>query len=177
MSRIDHPLHDQEAGSADSTPGHHAHRRCPYQRSPPADCPPRCCRTNCPCRRPSRRSSNKGAPAVADILQRRDDRLLVIVGPCSIHDHDQAIDFARLLKTAADALKDDLSDRNARLLREAAHHGRLEGLHQRPASRRQLPHQTRACAARASCCWRSAASACPPAPNSSTCSARNISPT
>ena len=38
---------------------------------------------------------------VSDILHGRDDRLLVIVGPCSIHDHDQAIEYARQLKDLA----------------------------------------------------------------------------
>jgi 3-deoxy-7-phosphoheptulonate synthase len=46
--------------------------------------------------------------ATDDILHGRDDRLVMVVGPCSIHDHDQAIDYARRLKTAADALRDDL---------------------------------------------------------------------
>lgn len=45
---------------------------------------------------------------IGNILHGRDDRLLLIVGPCSIHDHDQALDYARRLKAAADALKDDL---------------------------------------------------------------------
>ena len=36
---------------------------------------------------------------------------------------------------------DDARDRDARLLREAAHHGRLEGPDQRPVPRRELPHQ------------------------------------
>jgi 3-deoxy-7-phosphoheptulonate synthase len=34
--------------------------------------------------------------------------LLIVVGPCSIHDHDQALDYAQQLKTQAEALKDDL---------------------------------------------------------------------
>ncbi|TXD52716.1 3-deoxy-7-phosphoheptulonate synthase, partial [Ralstonia sp. TCR112] len=33
--------------------------------------------------------------AISNILHGRDDRLLLIVGPCSIHDHDQALDYAR----------------------------------------------------------------------------------
>ena len=37
------------------------------------------------------------------VLHGSDDRLLAIVGPCSIHDHDEALDYARLLKAAADA--------------------------------------------------------------------------
>jgi len=36
------------------------------------------------------------------------DRLIVVVGPCSIHDHDQAIEYGRRLKTVADELHGDL---------------------------------------------------------------------
>jgi 3-deoxy-7-phosphoheptulonate synthase len=32
------------------------------------------------------------------VLHGQDDRLVVVVGPCSIHDHDQAMEYARLLK-------------------------------------------------------------------------------
>ena len=46
--------------------------------------------------------------AVADVLHGRDDRLIVVVGPCSIHDHGQAIEYGRLLKAEADALQRDL---------------------------------------------------------------------
>ena len=45
---------------------------------------------------------------ISDVLHGRDDRLLVVVGPCSIHDHDQAMDYARLLKVSADELRKDL---------------------------------------------------------------------
>ena len=46
--------------------------------------------------------------AISRILHGDDDRLLIVVGPCSIHDHDQALDYAQQLKTQAEALKDDL---------------------------------------------------------------------
>jgi 3-deoxy-7-phosphoheptulonate synthase len=46
--------------------------------------------------------------AISNVLHGRDDRLVVVVGPCSIHDHDQAMAYARLLKVQADALKADL---------------------------------------------------------------------
>jgi len=46
--------------------------------------------------------------AISDVLQGRDDRLVVVVGPCSIHDHDQAMDYARRLKVAADRHAKDL---------------------------------------------------------------------
>ncbi|RPA12131.1 3-deoxy-7-phosphoheptulonate synthase [Gordonia sp. OPL2] len=46
---------------------------------------------------------------IADILAGRDDRLLVVVGPCSVHDPIAAIDYARrlapLAKDHADRLK------------------------------------------------------------------------
>jgi 3-deoxy-7-phosphoheptulonate synthase len=45
---------------------------------------------------------------VVDILNGEDDRLLVVVGPCSIHDPEAAMDYARRLKTVADELRDDL---------------------------------------------------------------------
>ena len=46
--------------------------------------------------------------AIHRILFGADDRLLVVIGPCSIHDHEQAMDYAWQLKEQADALKDDL---------------------------------------------------------------------
>ena len=42
------------------------------------------------------------------MLHGRNDRLIVVVGPCSIHDHDQAIDYGRRLKAVADELAGDL---------------------------------------------------------------------
>ncbi len=45
---------------------------------------------------------------VSRILDRKDHRLMVVVGPCSIHDRDAAIDYAAKLKTLSDELKDTL---------------------------------------------------------------------
>jgi len=42
------------------------------------------------------------------ILTGADDRVLVVVGPCSIHDTQAAHDYARLLKAAKDELAQDL---------------------------------------------------------------------
>ncbi len=42
------------------------------------------------------------------ILRGEDDRLLVIVGPCSVHDPEAAIEYAGRLIQARDALQDDL---------------------------------------------------------------------
>ena len=45
---------------------------------------------------------------IHNILSGQDDRLLVIVGPCSIHDPAAAREYAASLKQAADALRDDV---------------------------------------------------------------------
>ncbi|QDF98211.1 3-deoxy-7-phosphoheptulonate synthase [Azoarcus sp. DD4] len=46
--------------------------------------------------------------AIHRILYGADDRLLVVIGPCSIHDAAAALEYARRLKVEADRLKDDL---------------------------------------------------------------------
>ncbi|WP_265522937.1 3-deoxy-7-phosphoheptulonate synthase [Oerskovia flava] len=46
---------------------------------------------------------------VRDILVGDDDRLLVIVGPCSVHDPQAALDYARRLGEVARDLSDDLA--------------------------------------------------------------------
>lgn len=43
-----------------------------------------------------------------DIVTGKDDRLLVVVGPCSIHDTAAAIEYAKKLKPVADELKNEL---------------------------------------------------------------------
>ncbi len=46
--------------------------------------------------------------AIHRILTRQDDRLLVVVGPCSVHDADAAIDYARKLIPVRDRLAQEL---------------------------------------------------------------------
>lgn len=50
----------------------------------------------------------KARQAIHNILTGRDDRVLVVVGPCSIHDTDAAKDYARRLKAVKDELDRDL---------------------------------------------------------------------
>ncbi len=49
-----------------------------------------------------------GRLAIKRILQREDPRLFIIVGPCSIHDSDAALDYARRLKALSDEVDDTL---------------------------------------------------------------------
>jgi 3-deoxy-7-phosphoheptulonate synthase len=46
--------------------------------------------------------------SIHHILRDEDDRLLVVIGPCSVHDPDAAREYASRLKPVADSLKEDL---------------------------------------------------------------------
>ncbi len=45
---------------------------------------------------------------IRDILDHKDPRLFMVVGPCSIHDVDAALDYAERLKTLAEEVQDTL---------------------------------------------------------------------
>lgn len=45
---------------------------------------------------------------IFNILDRKDPRLFVVVGPCSIHDPEAAIEYAKRLKVLADEVKDTI---------------------------------------------------------------------
>lgn len=45
---------------------------------------------------------------IRDIMQRKDDRLLVIIGPCSIHDPGAALEYAKRLMTMREQHADTL---------------------------------------------------------------------
>jgi 3-deoxy-7-phosphoheptulonate synthase len=46
--------------------------------------------------------------AIHRVLHGADDRLMVVAGPCSIHDYEAALDYARRLRAAAEAHAHDL---------------------------------------------------------------------
>lgn len=50
----------------------------------------------------------EGRAAVEKILRGDDDRLMVVVGPCSIHNVEAGLEYARNLAAYAEAAKDDL---------------------------------------------------------------------
>ena len=50
----------------------------------------------------------KTRAAIHNILHQTDDRLLVIIGPCSIHDSDAGLEYARRLMDLRDSLSADL---------------------------------------------------------------------
>jgi 3-deoxy-7-phosphoheptulonate synthase len=50
----------------------------------------------------------RGREAVQQILDREDHRLMIVVGPCSIHDVEAAMDYARRLRALAERVADTL---------------------------------------------------------------------
>ncbi|MCU0667978.1 MAG: 3-deoxy-7-phosphoheptulonate synthase [Myxococcota bacterium] len=50
----------------------------------------------------------RGREQVQAILRGEDDRLIAVVGPCSVHDPEAGLDYARRLRAAADRLARDL---------------------------------------------------------------------
>lgn len=45
---------------------------------------------------------------ISDIIHKRDPRKLIVIGPCSIHDPNAALEYAKRLKVLADKLSDKL---------------------------------------------------------------------
>ena len=45
---------------------------------------------------------------IYDVLDGKDDRLVVIIGPCSIHDTEAALEYADRLRKLADELSQEL---------------------------------------------------------------------
>jgi 3-deoxy-7-phosphoheptulonate synthase len=70
--------------------------------------PPRVIKDEFPMREESNRTVVEGRRTVRRILKREDPRLLVVVGPCSVHDPKGALDYARRLVKLRDELQDRL---------------------------------------------------------------------
>jgi 3-deoxy-7-phosphoheptulonate synthase len=56
----------------------------------------------------ARETVAKGRQAVQDILDRKDHRIFLVIGPCSIHDLKAAKEYAERLKVLADKVSDTL---------------------------------------------------------------------
>lgn len=107
MTRIDDASHDREAGQADST---HDTTRIDDTRIGAVRplISPALLLDELPTPAAVQDLVERSRAAIADVLHGRDDRLIVVVGPCSIHDHAQAMEYARLLKASADRLQKEL---------------------------------------------------------------------
>lgn len=70
--------------------------------------PPALLQSDIPASQTSIATVARGRRECKEILHRRDDRLLVMVGPCSIHDPSAAIEYAKGLKSLSEKLSKDL---------------------------------------------------------------------
>jgi 3-deoxy-7-phosphoheptulonate synthase len=70
--------------------------------------PPEALHARLPLSGNARETVMRGREALRNILERKDPRLLVVVGPCSIHDPVAGLDYARRLKKLQEAVKDTL---------------------------------------------------------------------
>ena len=107
MSRIDDPTHDQEAGER------HATRDTTRIDDTRIDAvrpliTPALLMEKLPGSDATLALVERSREEIARVLQGEDHRLLVVVGPCSIHDHDQALQYAAQLLAAAAPLADAL---------------------------------------------------------------------
>jgi 3-deoxy-7-phosphoheptulonate synthase len=107
MTRLDDPLHDAEIGSRDSTLDTTRIDDVRIGAVRPL-MTPALLQERVPVRDDTLALVEAGRAAIADVLHGRSDRLVVVVGPCSIHDHDQALEYGHRLKAVADELQDDL---------------------------------------------------------------------
>ena len=69
---------------------------------------PEALKTKLPLSDNARRFIQESRQTVANIIHKKDHRLLVVCGPCSIHDIDAAKDYARRLKALSEKLSDQL---------------------------------------------------------------------
>src|SRR5664279_2905907 len=107
MSTLDDPLHDREVGVRDSTLDTTRIDDVRIGAVRPL-ITPALLQERVPVRDNTLALVESSRAAIAAILHGRDDRLIVVVGPCSIHDHDQALEYAGRLKTVALDVEDDV---------------------------------------------------------------------
>ena len=107
MNRIDEPFYDSEVGVADAT---HDSTRIDGVRISAVRplISPALLQDELPASPAVQALVEHNRKSIANILHGLDDRLIAVVGPCSIHDHDQAIEYAGRLATAAESLREDL---------------------------------------------------------------------
>lgn len=70
--------------------------------------PPLLLTTEIPATKVSQETVVRGRKEAAKIIKQEDDRLLVMVGPCSIHDPATAVEYCQRLKQLADKLNNEL---------------------------------------------------------------------
>ncbi|KZP33557.1 3-deoxy-7-phosphoheptulonate synthase [Athelia psychrophila] len=70
--------------------------------------PPQILQEDLPLTLPAAQTVLEGRLATENILKGQDDRLMVVVGPCSVNNVDAALEYAKLLRAYAEDAKSDL---------------------------------------------------------------------
>ena len=107
MITLDDPLHDREIGTRDSTLDTTRIDDVRIGAVRPL-ITPALLQERVPVRDNTLLLVETSRAALSEVLHGRDQRLIVVVGPCSIHDHHQALEYGHRLKAVADELHDDL---------------------------------------------------------------------
>ncbi|WP_374435478.1 3-deoxy-7-phosphoheptulonate synthase [Inhella sp.] len=107
MKNLDNPVRDLEAGSIDATVDATRTDDTRIRAVRPL-ISPALLLDELPVREGELNLVERTRADIGRVLRGEDDRLIAIVGPCSIHDHDQALDYARLLKRCADEMAGEL---------------------------------------------------------------------
>ncbi|KQP45551.1 3-deoxy-7-phosphoheptulonate synthase [Pseudorhodoferax sp. Leaf274] len=107
MNRIDDPTRDQEAGARDSTQDTTRIDDVRISAVRPL-ISPALLLDELPVPPAVQTLVEQSRLAIADILHGRDDRLVVVTGPCSIHDHGQAMAYAQHLKALQPKVEKEL---------------------------------------------------------------------
>jgi 3-deoxy-7-phosphoheptulonate synthase len=107
MTRIDDPTRDQEAGARDSTQDTTRIDDVRISAVRPL-ISPALLLDELPVPPAVQNLVEHSRTAIADILHGRDDRLVVVTGPCSIHDHGQAMAYAQHLKALQPKVEKEL---------------------------------------------------------------------
>ena len=107
MNMPDDHRHDREAGSADATRDSTRTDDTRIGAVRPL-ISPALLLDELPITEPALQLVERTRREIGALLRGQDDRLLVIVGPCSIHDHEQALQYARLLRAERELLAQEL---------------------------------------------------------------------
>ena len=107
MATLDDPLHDREAGARDSTLDTTRIDDTRIGAVRPL-ITPALLQERVPVRDNTLALVESSRAAIAGVLHGRDDRLIVVVGPCSIHDPKAALEYAGRLGKLAQELAGDL---------------------------------------------------------------------
>jgi 3-deoxy-7-phosphoheptulonate synthase len=107
MKRLDDPTHDREVGSADSTQDSTRTDDTRIRTVRPL-ISPALLLDELPVPETGLALVERTRADIGRVLRGEDDRLVVVVGPCSIHDHTQAMDYARLLASLTPELSAEL---------------------------------------------------------------------